>query len=79
MRLVLNHSKPSYRPSPEVAQVAYEEVTGEKRKLSDNLTYLDIPGSLPEAVEAELVGDFGSVHGIGQVLLVGKDKEKGIT
>jgi len=40
---------------------------------------LDIPCPLPEALETELVGDLRGVHGIGQILLVGKDKEERIT
>jgi len=43
------------------------------------MTYLDVPGSLSEAVEAELIGDLGSIHGIGQILLVGEDEEESIT
>jgi len=29
---------------------------------------LDVPCSLTERVETELVGDLGSVHGVGQIL-----------
>jgi hypothetical protein len=43
------------------------------------LPYLDVPSSLPKTVKTKLVGDFSGVHGIGQVLLVGKDKEEGVT
>jgi len=39
---------------------------------------LDVPGTLSEAVEAELVGDLGSVHGVGQILLVGEDQEESV-
>jgi len=39
---------------------------------------LDVPGPLAERVEAELVGDLGGVHGVGQILLVGKDEEEGV-
>lgn len=35
--------------------------------------------SLPEAVQSELVRDLSSVHGVWQILLVGKDKQKGVT
>merc|ERR1711904_484126 len=45
-----SQSRPSYRPSPVVAQ----------------------------RVEAELVGDLCGVHGVGQVLLVGKDQQNGL-
>jgi hypothetical protein len=36
------------------------------------------PGALPQAVQTELVGDLGSVHGVGQILLVGEDQKKSI-
>jgi hypothetical protein len=37
------------------------------------------PGALPEGVQAKLVSDLSGVHGVGQILLVGEDKEKSIT
>lgn len=40
---------------------------------------LDVPGSLSQAVETELISDLGSVHGVGQILLVGKDQQDGIS
>jgi hypothetical protein len=40
---------------------------------------LDVPLALAERVKSELVGDLGSVHGVGEILLVGKDKKKGLT
>jgi hypothetical protein len=39
---------------------------------------LDVPGALSQAVESELVCDLGGVHGVGQILLVGEDKQNGI-
>ena len=39
---------------------------------------LNVPLPLPEAVQAELVGNLGGVHGVGQILLVGKDQEEGV-
>lgn len=30
-------------------------------------------------MKSELIGDLGSVHGVGQILLVGEDEEKSIT
>lgn len=45
---------------------------------SEAPTHLNEPSSLPEAVEAKLVGDFSGVHGIGKILLVGKDEEEGV-
>lgn len=39
---------------------------------------LDVPGALSQAVEAKLVCDLGGVHGVGKILLVGKDKKDGI-
>jgi hypothetical protein len=43
------------------------------------MAHLNIPSSLSEAVEAELIGNLSSVHGVGQILLVGEDKEESIT
>lgn len=40
---------------------------------------LDEPLSLSEGVESELVGDLGRVHGVWQILLVGKDEEEGVS
>jgi hypothetical protein len=40
---------------------------------------LDVPGTLSERVETKLVGDFGGVHGIRQILLVSKDQKKSVT
>lgn len=40
---------------------------------------LDVPSTLSETVEAKLVSDFGGVHGVGQILLVGKDKEESVS
>ncbi|KAG6554759.1 hypothetical protein Mapa_003778 [Marchantia paleacea] len=40
---------------------------------------LDVPMALPQRVQAQLVGDLGSVHGIGQILLVGKNQQHCIT
>jgi hypothetical protein len=36
------------------------------------------PGALPQGVQAKLVGDLSSVHGVGQILLVGEDEEESI-
>lgn len=40
---------------------------------------LDVPGALSQAVQAELVGDLGSVHGVRKILLVGEDQEESIS
>jgi len=29
-------------------------------------------------VQAELIGDVGSVHGVGQILLIGENQEEGV-
>ena len=42
-------------------------------------TDLDEPRPLPETVETKLVRDLSGVHGVGEILLVGKDKQEGIT
>jgi len=39
---------------------------------------LNVPGTLSQAVKTQLVGDFGGVHGIRQILLVGEDQENSI-
>lgn len=39
---------------------------------------LNVPLAGAEGVEAELVGDLADAHGVGQILLVGKDKEGGV-
>jgi len=44
-----------------------------------SMTHLNVPSSLSEAVEAELISDLGSVHGVRQILLVGEDEEESIT
>ena len=84
LMFALNHSRPSYKPSPLVAQAAY--FTGKnvmtrsatqpldyRRKIV--VPYLDIPESVPQAVEPELVGDLRGVHSVRQVLLVGEDEQ----
>jgi len=40
---------------------------------------LDVPVTLAEGVETELVGDLSSIHGVWQILLVCENKEEGIT
>lgn len=40
---------------------------------------LDEPVSLAERVESELVGDFSSVHRVGEILLVGENKEDSVS
>ena len=37
------------------------------------------PVAATQVVEAELVSDLGSIHGIGQVLLVGENQQRGVT
>ena len=39
---------------------------------------LEEPGALTEGVEAELLGDIGGGHGLGEILLVGEDEEDGV-
>ena len=41
-------------------------------------TDLDVPVPVPHVVEPELVSDLGGVHGLGQVLLVGKHQHHGL-
>lgn len=41
-------------------------------------THLNVPSSLSESMETELVSNFSSVHGVGQVLLVGENEKKRI-
>ena len=47
-------------------------------ELGDNVTDLDEPRSLPETVKTKLVGDLGSVHSVGEILLVSENKQEGI-
>lgn len=44
-----------------------------------NARYLDVPRSLAETVEPKFVGNLSSIHRVGQILLVGKDKQERIT
>jgi len=39
---------------------------------------LNVPVPVPHVVEAQLVSDLSRVHGLGQVLLVGKDQHHGV-
>jgi len=39
---------------------------------------LDVPGTLSQAVETQLVCNLSSVHGVWQILFVGKDQKNGI-
>ena len=39
---------------------------------------LDEPVSLTDGVEAELVGDLGGGHGVGEILLVGENQQDGV-
>ena len=39
--------------------------------------YVYAPVAAAEAVEAELVGDLGGAHGVGEILLVGEDQNDG--
>ena len=36
---------------------------------------LDVPLSVTQAVQTELVGHLGSAHGLGKILLVGEDQQ----
>ena len=40
---------------------------------------LDVPLTLTKSMKSELIGNLGSVHGIGQILLVGENQQKSIT
>lgn len=40
---------------------------------------LDVPLARAKRVQAELIGDLSDRHGVGQVLLVGKNKEDAVT
>ena len=43
------------------------------------LSHLNVPVPVPHVVEAQLVSDLSRVHGLGQVLLVGKDQHHGVS
>lgn len=36
------------------------------------------PSTLPQAVQAKLIGDLSRIHGVGQILLVGEDQQQRI-
>jgi len=40
---------------------------------------LDVPGTLSQAMKTQLVGNLGSVHGIGQILLVGENQKNSVS
>lgn len=81
-RKTLTHSRPSYRPSPLVAHVAWmnlKAAMASVRLFTQPLPHATCsPLSLSQAVQTELIGDLGGVHGVWQILLVGKDEEKSI-
>lgn len=81
LMLVANHSRPSYRPSPDVAHAALKRVNefGTDSQKLEITTDLDVPSSLSKSVQPKLICDLRSVHSIGQILLVCEDKQKGIT
>lgn len=39
---------------------------------------LDVPMSVSQGMKAKFISDFSSVHGVGQILLVGKNQQEGI-
>ena len=43
--------------------------------LAKTITY---PGALPQAVQSEFIGNFGGIHSVGKILLVGKNEEQSI-
>jgi hypothetical protein len=79
-RFELSHSRPSYRPSPDVAHVAWMNLRagrGEHRAGRRTLAAPPhAPLALAQRVQAELVRNLGGVHGVGQVLLVGKHEQQ---
>ena len=40
--------------------------------------YLDVPLSVTQGRQAQLISHLGGVHGLGQILLVGEDQEDGV-
>ena len=81
LMLVASHSRPSYRPSPDVAHAALKRVNefDTNTQRLETTTDLDVPSSLSKSVQSKLICDLCSVHGIGQILLVCEDKQEGIT
>lgn len=43
------------------------------------ISYLNVPRSVSERVQTELVRDFGGVHGLWEILFVGEDEKDGVT
>lgn len=63
-----------------VGQVAAEPVESfVKAFTAGGACALNEPVSLAERMESELVGNFSSVHGIGQILFVGENEQNGVT
>ena len=42
-------------------------------------TSLDVPLSVAEAVETQLIGHLGGTHGVGKILLVGENQQDGLS
>jgi len=40
--------------------------------------YLNVPLSVTQGRQAQLISHLGGVHGLGQILLVGEDQEDGV-
>jgi len=57
----------------EPLQTFVETITGR------STSRLDVPGTLSQAVEAQLICDFSGVHGIGQILFVGENQKNGVS
>ena len=54
----------------------YANVSFGEERVARRVTY---PSTLSQAVQAKLIGDLGSVHGIGQILFVGENQEQRIS
>lgn len=111
--LLDSQSRPSYRPSPDVAQVLWMYLlqqrsygTGGTRSTSETprtplnrstlkrlvqrtihkprsqsgngAKAIHSPLPLAQGVQAQLVCDLSSIHGVGQILFVGEDQQDGI-
>ena len=56
-------------------------VRGSKQKEQEAgaAAHLDVPVALAQGLQAELLGDFGSRHSVGQILLVAEHEQNSVT
>jgi hypothetical protein len=50
-----------------------------RHKQKHRRCYLDVPVALAQRLQAELLGNFGSRHSVGQILLVAEHEQNSVT